>query len=69
MAKKKIVKPTVVEKAIVVARLRGKYPQMFKPGWGKKLANKRTSDISNRLRNAGIDQATIDRMRGKKKSK
>ena len=66
MAKKKITKPTVAEKALMVVRLRGKYPQMFKPGWGKKLRNKRTSDISSRLRKAGIDQATIDRMRKKK---
>lgn len=34
---KKVVKPTVAEKAILVARLKKKYPQMFKPGWGKKL--------------------------------
>lgn len=33
----KTVTPTVVEKAIVVARLKKKHPQMFQPGWGKKL--------------------------------
>ena len=66
MARKKIVKPTPAEKALMVVRLKGKYPQMFKPGWGEKLRSKTTSDITNRLRSAGIDQATIDRMRGKK---
>ena len=68
----KLVKPTLVEKLIVQKRLQAKYPQMFKKGWGKKKAKKplttqRHSDISSQLRKAGIDQATIDRMRGRKK--
>lgn len=37
MAKKKVVKPNAREKVIILKRLRAKYPQMFKPGWGKKL--------------------------------
>lgn len=35
----------------------------------KTPTTKRTSAISSRLRKAGVDQATIDRMRGKKKNK
>jgi hypothetical protein len=34
----------------------------------KPLTTQRNKDISSQLRKAGIDQATIDRMRGKKKS-
>lgn len=37
MAKKKVVKPTAREKVLILKRLKAKYPQMFKPGWGKKL--------------------------------
>ena len=33
------------------------------------LSTTRTTAISGRLKEAGIDQATIDRMRGRKKSK
>jgi hypothetical protein len=33
----KAVKPTVVEKALLVQRLKKKYPQMFQAGWGKKM--------------------------------
>ena len=35
----------------------------------KVVTTKRTSDIQNKLLNAGIDKATIARMRGKKKTK
>lgn len=65
----KSVKPTLVEKLLIQKRLRAKYPQMFKKGWGKKkpLTTKRHSDIASQLRKAGIDQATINRMKGKQK--
>jgi len=33
----KVVKPTAMEKLLVVTRLKKKYPEMFKPGWGKTL--------------------------------
>lgn len=33
------------------------------------LTTTRTTAISSKLKEAGIDQATIDRMRGRKKSK
>ncbi len=35
--KKKVVKPTAAEKILILRRLKAKYPQMFKPGWGKKM--------------------------------
>lgn len=70
MAKKKVVKPTPAEKVAIMIRLKKKYPQMYKPGYTKKSKSfdtVRTKSISSRLRDAGIDQKTIDRMRGKKK--
>lgn len=73
MAKKKIVKPTPAEKVVIMIRLKRKYPQMFKPGWTKKSKKSksfdtvRTKTISSQLRNAGMSQKTIDRLRGKKK--
>lgn len=70
MAKKKIVKPTPAEKVVIMIRLKRMYPQMFKPGYIKKSKSfdtVRTRTISSRLRDAGISQKEIDRLRGKKK--
>ncbi len=71
MAKIKIEKPTPAQKVVIMIRLKKMYPQMFKPGWGKKKSKSfdtvRTKTISSRLRDAGIDQKTIDRLKGKKK--
>lgn len=74
MAKGKIVKPTAAEKVAIIIRLKKKYPQMYQPGWwGKKKPKKsksldttRTKAISARLREAGVSQKEIDRLRGKK---
>jgi len=64
----KVVKPTVMEKLLVKKRLQAKYPQMYKPGWGKgRNANKRTGQIATRLRAAGLSDSDIAKLRGKKK--
>lgn len=65
----KSVKPTLVEKLVIQKRLKTKYPQMFKKGWGKPKPKikKRTDQITDQLRKAGISQSQIDRMKGKKK--
>lgn len=74
MAKKKIVKPTRAEKALIVVRLKAKYPQMFKPGWGKKLKTgllsyaKQTGQPSFRGA-GGADLAELQKRFGKKKPK
>ena len=72
MAKKKITKPTAAEKALIVIRLKGKYPQMFKPGWGKKMKAglktyaKQTGQPSFRGAKGG-DLAELQKRFGKKK--
>jgi len=33
--KRRIARPTAAQKAIIDRRLRAKYPQMYRPGWGK----------------------------------
>lgn len=61
----KVDKPSVGDKVILgILRATKRKKKSKRP-----LVSKRSKDISSKLRNAGIDQATIDRMRGKKKSK
>ena len=72
--KRKIVKPTSEEKVIIDRRLRKKYPQMYKsdwlPGSNKKtkdgVKTLRTKRIEQRLRNAGLTEKEIRKLRGKK---
>ncbi|MHC4867691.1 MAG: hypothetical protein ACYTEX_26775 [Planctomycetota bacterium] len=37
---KKIAKPTIAQQMIINKRLRAKYPQMFKVGWGESKSSK-----------------------------
>lgn len=55
-------RPTTVQQALISTALKKKYPQMY----GGALPAQRTQQISDQLRKAGIDEATINRMRGKK---
>jgi len=66
----KTVKPTIMEKLLVKKRLRTKYPQMYKPGWGKSkkpLTTTRTKDITAQLKRSGLSDSDIAKLRGKKK--
>jgi len=63
----KVVKPTAMEKLLVKKRLQTKYPQMYKPGWGKTLTPSRTDDITSRLKKAGLSDSDIAKFRTKKK--
>ena len=68
---KKVVKPTAKEKIAVLIRLKAKYPQMFKPGWGKKIKSglktyaKRTGQPSFQGASGG-DLAELQKRFGKK---
>lgn len=64
--KKEVVKPTASEKRIVKKRLKKKYPQMAKAGWGKpKKITKRTKQVSKQLANAGLTEKEIAKFRKK----
>ena len=71
MAKDKFDKPSLGDKIILgmLRKLKGDKKPNLKAGKKPKPASKfkRASAISSQLRKAGIDQKTIDRMRGKKK--
>ncbi len=56
--KDKFDKPSWGDKFILSILRRGKKKKK------KPLVTKRTGDITSQLKNAGIDQKTIDRMRG-----
>ena len=68
----KNVRPTAREKVLVLKRLKAKYPQMFKPGWGKKLNSglksyaRETGKPSFRGASGG-DLAELQKRFGKKK--
>lgn len=67
----KAVKPNVAEQALALSRLKGKYPQMFQPGWGKKLGAmkqyaKQTGTPSFQGA-SGSDLAELQKRFGKKK--
>jgi len=53
MAKKKIVKPTAREKVLILKRLKAKYPQMFKPGWGKMLKKSGVKSMTDYAKETG----------------
>jgi len=60
---KKTVKPTAGEKQVVQKRLKEKYPQMAKTGWGKpRKATKRTKQVSGQLAKAGLTEAEIRKL-------
>jgi hypothetical protein len=65
-------KPSLGDRAIL-ALLRigrgGKAKRRKVTAKKKSLTTMRTAAISDRLKEAGIDQATIDRLRGREKSK
>lgn len=64
----KTVKANPVEKLLVQKRLRAKYPQMYKKGWGKTKKNpKRTEQITSQLRKAGLSESDIAKLKGKRK--
>ena len=61
MANKKVVKPTAAEKVAIMIHLKRKYPQMYKPDWGKKSTGK------SMFRGAsGDDLAELQKRFGKK---
>jgi hypothetical protein len=73
MARKKVVKPTAAEKKIIDRRLRRKYPQMFKPGWGKSKSllgeyAKQTGSGGSLAGASGSDLAEIQKLLNKNKS-
>jgi hypothetical protein len=68
----KTAKPTPSEARLIKDRLRKKYPQMFKDGMlkpeyaGKKFKTARTQAVETRLKNAGLSDDAIARLRGRK---
>jgi len=68
----KSVKATTAEKALIVSRLKAKYPQMFEKGWGKKIGAglksyaQQTGQPSFRGA-SGSDLAELQKRFGKKK--
>ena len=71
MANKKVAKPTAAEKVAIMIRLKRKYPQMFRPGWGKnstglKSYAEQTGQPSFRGA-GGADLAELQKRFGKKK--
>lgn len=80
---KQLAKGKSTEKAHKIASspLMKKQDKFDRPSWGdklilgilrrgkkkKSLTTQRTKDISSKLKKAGIDQKTIDRLKGKKK--
>ena len=72
MARKKVVKPTAAEKAKIEQRLRRKYPQMYKKGWGKSKSllgeyAKQTGGGGSLAGASGSDLAEIEKILNKSK--
>lgn len=73
MARKKVVKPTKAEKKEIEKRLKRKYPQMYKSGWGKSKSlmkeYARQTGGGSFAGASGSDLAELKKKFGKKKYK
>lgn len=74
MAKTEMAKPRdAAQAALVKSRLRKKYPQMFKNGKlkpeyaGKAFKTARTEAVETKLKNTGLSDSAIARLRGTRK--